>query len=250
MSVSTRVTRPPSVSIVRAAVPSRIRAPSRCAAAAERPDIARGVDLGIERAERRADHAVGQDRRDLARLVAVEQPHRDAVGRAPLDELAHDDGLVLGREVDQPAVGPQPEVRPELLGQALERVARRHHQIELRTAPPGVEPDVAEVATRRPERQPLGLEQDDRCPAPGQVIRGRGADDPAADDEDIRGRRHALLLEGAWGSVQTLPATGRDPHGDNPQNILHIVGAKTQRRGRRGRYHSASPGSCPMGTDA
>ena len=62
----------------------------------ERPHVASRIDLGVERAIRRAQDRLRQDRRHGPGLVPIEQPHRDAVRRAALDELAHHRALGLG----------------------------------------------------------------------------------------------------------------------------------------------------------
>src|SRR5436190_991259 len=80
-----------------------------------------------------------------------------AVGVAALGELAHDDGLLLGREVDEAAVHPQADVRAELVLERGEGVAGRGDERQLRTGAPRVEPDVAEIPPRRPKGEPLGL---------------------------------------------------------------------------------------------
>ena len=98
----------------------------------ERPDVPLRVDLRIERAERRPDDRLGEDRGQLAGAVAVHVLHREPVGDPCVHEFAHHDGLVLCRGVDQAAVRAEPEVRPELLGQSLELVARRHREVQLR----------------------------------------------------------------------------------------------------------------------
>ena len=132
--------------------------------------------------------------------------HRDAVGDAGLDELAHDDGLGLGLVVDQAATGPQAEVGTELLGQALELVAGGHREVQLGALASGVEPDVAEVSAGGSRGEPVGLEQDDLRAPPGEVVRRRGPDDPAADDQHIRRRRQGALLVR---NLRTPDATSR-----------------------------------------
>ena len=152
----------------------------------ERPHVPARIDLGIQRAVRRTEHRVRQDRGDLARLVTVQELHRDAIRDACVDEFAHDHGLRLGLEVDQAAPGPQAEVRTEFLRQVLQLVPGGHREVQFRPASSRVEPDVAEVAPGRSRGEPIGLEQDDVRAPPGQVVGGRRPDDPAADDQHIR----------------------------------------------------------------
>ena len=152
----------------------------------ERPDVPARVDLCVERAVRGGHHRVGQDRRDRPRLVSVEQPHRDAVGRPAFHELAHDGGLGLVRDVDEAAVGPQAEVGAQLLGESLEHVPRVHHELELRPGPSGVDPDVAEVPAGRPGRELVRLEQDHRRTPFRELVGRRRADDPATDHQHVR----------------------------------------------------------------
>ena len=89
-------------------------------------------------------------------------------------------------DVEQAALGPQPEVVVEDARQLLQLAPEVHHQLQLGAETPGVEPDVAEVPAGRAVRQFGRLEQRDGCAAQGQVVGRRRADDPATDHHDVR----------------------------------------------------------------
>ena len=171
----------------------------------EPSDVPTRVHLRVERAVRRPDDRVGQDRRQRARLVAIDETHVDAVGLALRDELREGRGLRLGVRVDETTLGPQTEVVVEHAGQLLQFTAQVHDQLELRAWSPGVEPDVAEVAAGRAVGEVVRFQQRHRCTAKGEVIRRRGAHDAAADDQDVGCVRHVPPIHARG------PTDGADP---------------------------------------
>jgi hypothetical protein len=70
-------------------------------------------------------------------------------------------------------------------GQLLELATKVHHEVDLRADASRVQPDVAEISTGRAVRELVRLEEGHRKPAPGQVVRGCGPDDPATDHENV-----------------------------------------------------------------
>ena len=161
----------------------------------ECPDVAARIHLGIERAVRGGHDRVGQDRRELAGLVAGQVLHRDPVGDTAGNELAHDHGLRLGHRVDEPAPAAQAEVLAELVGERFQAGPRGHHEVQLRALPARVQPDEPEIPSGRARRQPIRLQQRDRHAATREVVRRRGPDDAAPDDKDVRGRAQGSLHE-------------------------------------------------------
>ena len=124
------------------------------------------------------------------RLVAVDQPDVDAVGLAPLHELAEGRQLLLGVHIQEAAVHAQAEAASSSSGSPSS--SRRRCMTSSSSGP------ARRVCTQMYPRfrtrgaigQLVGLEQRHRRTSTREVICGRAADDAAADDEDVRGTGH------------------------------------------------------------
>ena len=139
--------------------------------------------------------------------MAVDQPDVDAVGLAPLHELAEGRQLLLRVHIQEAAVRAQAEVGIELLRKPVQFAPEVHDELELRARSAGVHPDVSEVPARGAIGQLVGLEQRHRRTSTREVVCGRAADDAAADDEDVRGTGH--LTSGPRQADRTWSAGSR-----------------------------------------
>ena len=148
------------------------------------------VLMGIERIPGRPGDARGKRRAVRARLLAVEQLHRQA-GGAPLgDQALEQRPLPLVEEIDHAAAGPELEA-VEFRRQAVREPAARQPQLHLQAGPARVQPLIAGVATGSAPGRRLRLDQEHPLLAARQEIGRGGADDAPADDNDVDAIAHA-----------------------------------------------------------
>ena len=125
----------------------------------EAADIAVGLHLGVERTIGGADHGVGQDRRQGARLITVDQADVDPIRLTLVHELAERLELRLGVDVEKTAFRPKTEVVVEDARQLLELPPQMHHEVDLGPDASRVEPDVTEVSTGRARGELVRLDE-------------------------------------------------------------------------------------------
>ena len=91
-------------------------------------------------------------------------------------------------------------------GQSVQRAIKRD-RLEMQVDEDAVERvlDDARVAPGRPGTDLVPLEQEDPATGGGEMVRGGDPDDPAADDDDIRGGLSAVT------HPRMMPAAGASP---------------------------------------